>query len=85
MKKLGLILLTLVFPTALNAAEIKGTILKVNNVESQIVLKTDRGEETFLTTKTTKGMEHAKEGAKVIVTFSEKDGQPKISEIVPDD
>ena len=26
----------------------------------------------------------AVEGAKVIVTFSEKDGQPKISEIAPD-
>ena len=80
-----LLLLTLILPTALSAAEIKGTVLKVNKVENQIVLKTNRGEETLLTTKATKGMENAKEGAKVIVTFSEKDGQPKISEIAPDD
>lgn len=86
MEKLGLLLLlTLILPTALSAAEIKGTVLKVNKVENQIVLKTNRGEETLLTTKATKGMENAKEGAKVIVTFSEKDGQPKISEIAPDD
>jgi hypothetical protein len=47
------------------------------------VLKTERGEESLETTKATKGLEHAKEGAKVAVTFSEKDGLPKISEIMP--
>jgi Cu/Ag efflux protein CusF len=41
------------------------------------------GEETFLTTKETKGIENAKEGANVMLIFSEKDGQPKISEIAP--
>jgi hypothetical protein len=36
-----------------------------------------------LTTKETKGIENAKEGANVMLIFSEKDGQPKISEIAP--
>jgi hypothetical protein len=66
------------------AAEIRGTVLKVIKAENQIVLKTERGEETLLTTKETKGLENAKEGARVLVTFSEKDGQPKISEIAPE-
>lgn len=66
------------------AAEIRGTVLKIKKAENQIVLKTERGEETLLTTKDTKGLENAKEGAKVLVTFSEKDGQPKISEIAPE-
>jgi len=74
----------LLFGLAANAAELKGTVLKVKPSENQIVLKTERGEETLFTTKETKGVENVKEGAKVIVTFSEKDGQPKISEIAPD-
>ena len=78
-------LLSLLLGSTVWAAEIRGTVLKVKTVENQIVLKTERGEETLLTTKETKGLENAKEGAKVLVTFSEKDGQPKISEITPED
>lgn len=83
MKRIAMVVLALIIPTVLAAAEIKGTVLKVDSAKNQLVLKTDRGEETFETTKATKGVEHAKEGAKVVVTFSEKDGQPKVSEIVP--
>jgi len=74
----------LLLGSAAFAAELRGTVLKVKKAENQIVLKTERGEETLLTTKETKGLENAKEGAKVLVTFSEKDGQPKISEIAPE-
>ncbi len=70
-------------PAFASAAEIKGTILKVDKATNRIVLKTERGEETFETTKSTKGVEHVKEGARVMVIFSEKDGEPKISEIAP--
>ncbi len=84
MFKAATLLITLLVPAILSAAELKGTVLKVKRAENQIVLKTERGEETLLTTKATKGIENAKEGAKVIVIFSEKDGQPKISEIAPD-
>ena len=83
-KAITLSIFLLLFGLAANAAELKGTVLKVKPSENQIVLKTERGEETLFTTKETKGVENVKEGAKVIVTFSEKDGQPKISEIDPD-
>lgn len=84
MNKIAMLLVFLLIPAVLSAAELKGTVLKIKPAENQIVLKTERGEETLLTTKATKGIENAKEGAKVIVIFSEKDGQPKISEITPD-
>ena len=83
-KAITLSIFLLLFGLAANAAELKGTVLKVKPSENQIVLKTERGEETLFTTKETKGVENVKEGAKVIVTFSEKDGQPKISEITQD-
>jgi hypothetical protein len=84
MIKIAILFCSLLLPAILGAAEIKGTVLKVDKGENQIVLKTERGEETFVTTKETKGIENARHGAKVMVTFSEKDGQPKISEITPD-
>lgn len=84
MNKYLVLFVALILPATLQAAEIKGVILKVDKAESRLVLKTERGEETLLTTKATKGIENAKEGAKVTITFSEKDGQPKISEIAPD-
>ena len=81
MSKIGILICALLIPAVLSAAEIRGTVLKVDQVENRVVLRTERGEETFLTTKETKGIENAKEGANVMVTFSEKDGQPKVSEI----
>jgi hypothetical protein len=81
MSKIGILVCALLIPAVLSAAEIRGTILKVDQVENRVVLRTERGEETFLTTKETKGIENAKEGANVMVIFSEKDGQPKVSEI----
>jgi hypothetical protein len=81
MSKIGIVVCALLIPAVLSAAEIRGTILKVDQVENRFVLRTERGEETFLTTKETKGIENAKEGANVMVIFSEKDGQPKVSEI----
>lgn len=47
------------------------------------MVKTEKGEETLLLTKNTKGMANAKEGAKVVIKFTEKDGQPKVIEIIP--
>jgi hypothetical protein len=82
MTKLLILIWLLLVPPVVSAAEIRGTVLKVDQVENRVVLRTERGEETFLTTKETKGIENAKEGANVMVTFSEKDGQPKVSEIV---
>jgi Cu/Ag efflux protein CusF len=85
MNRIAAVLLALVFPAVLSAAEVevkaKGTIVKIQKTENRFVLKTERGEETFEVTKATKGVENAKEGARVTVVFSEKDGLPKVSEI----
>jgi Cu/Ag efflux protein CusF len=83
MNRVFLILLALLLPASVSAAELKGTILKVDKAENRIVLKTERGEETFELTKSTKGIEHVKVGAKVTISFSEKDGQPKVTEVNP--
>ena len=84
MMKFGILIGLLLIPSVLSAAEIRGTVVKVDKAENRVVLKTQRGEETFLTTKETKGIENARQGANVTLTFSEKDGQPKISEIAPE-
>ena len=44
---------------------------------------TERGEESYETTKETKGVQHLKIGAHVTIKFSEKDGDPKVLEITP--
>ena len=69
-------------PTLVVAAELKGTVERLDQAKNQLVLKTARGEETLKITTSTKGIEHAKQGAKVTVQFSEKDGSPKVDEIV---
>lgn len=83
-KKVGAILLTLVlFPALVFAAELKGTVVKVDKAKNQLVVKTDKGEETLLLSSSTKGMDNAKEGKMVTIKFTEKDGQPRVSEILP--
>jgi len=80
----AMILALALVPTVTFAdVELKGTVIKVDNATSQLVVKTDRGQETLLLDKSTKGVGNAKEGAKVIVKFTEKDGEPKVTEIVP--
>jgi DNA-binding beta-propeller fold protein YncE len=77
-------LVTLLLPVLVFAqAELKGTVIRIDKATDQLILKTQRGEETLLLSSGTKGIAHAKEGAKVVVKFSEKDGQPRVSEIAP--
>jgi len=72
------------FPALVFAeAEMRGTVVKVDREQKQLVLKTDKGEETLLLVSSSKGVAHAKEGAKVAVKYSEKDGQPKVVEVFP--
>ena len=81
MKKLAAILLAiLVGPVAVLAGEFKATVVKSDKAKNQIVVRTDKGEQT-LQLKGVKGSEHAKEGARVMVKINDKDG--KVSEIVP--
>ncbi|MGH7770965.1 MAG: hypothetical protein ACREQA_01865 [Candidatus Binatia bacterium] len=87
MKEIAAMLLApVLFPAlALAVAELKGTVVKVDKAKKQIVVQTDKGEETLEITSSTKGVENAGEGAKVTIKYSEKDGQPKVSEIIPAD
>jgi len=84
-KALGAMVLALVLMPAWAFAEVerRGIVMKVDKAANQLIVKTDRGEETFMLDKSTKGVDNAKEGAKVIVKFTEKDGEPKVIEIVP--
>ncbi|MDP2665062.1 MAG: hypothetical protein Q8P23_00195 [bacterium] len=83
MKKIVMTLLALILlPTLVLAAELKGTVAKVDKAKNQLVIKTEQGEQTLEITKKSKGIEHAKQGAKVIVVFDDKDGSAKVVEII---
>ena len=83
MKKIVMTLLALILvQTLVLAAELKGTVEKLDKAKNQLVLETEQGEQTLEITKSTKGIEHAKQGAKVIVKFNDKDGSAKVDEIV---
>ncbi|MDZ4342127.1 MAG: hypothetical protein U1E51_06770 [Candidatus Binatia bacterium] len=83
MKKIVMTLLALILlPTLVLAAELKGTVAKVDKAKNQLVIKTEQGEQTLEITKKSKGIEHAKQGAKVTVRFDDKDGSAKVVEIV---
>ena len=72
------------FPALVYAeAEMRGTVLKLDKAEKQLVLQTDKGEETLFIVSSSKGLAHAREGSRVAVKYSEKDGQPKVVEIKP--
>jgi hypothetical protein len=64
-------------------AEMRGTVVKVDQTEKQIVLQTDKGQETLVLVSSSKGLSCAKEGSKVAVKYSEKDGTPKVVEVTP--
>lgn len=84
MKKIAIVIaiVALLIPGVLSAAEIKGVVLKVDPAEKRLVLKTERGEETYETTTETKGREILKVGASVTIVFTEKDGDPKVIEVI---
>lgn len=82
MKKLTLVLALLLSPTLAFAALLEGTVEKVDKGKKQIVLKTEKGQETVEFDNATKGVEKAKAGAKVTVTFNPKGEKLMASEIV---
>src|SRR5436190_10801028 len=61
--------------------ELKATV--VSKEEKQIKVKTKGDEKTILVGSKTKGLENAKEGSKVTIKYTEKDGQMRASEINP--
>jgi len=61
--------------------ELKATV--VSKGEKDIKVKTKDDEKTILIGSKTKGVENAKEGSKVTIKYTEKDGQMRASEINP--
>jgi hypothetical protein len=61
--------------------ELKATV--VSKGEKDIKVKTKDDEKTIQVGSKTKGLENAKEGSKVTIKYSEKDGQMRASEINP--
>jgi hypothetical protein len=61
--------------------ELNGTI--TSKEEKEIKVKTKEGEKTFLIGSKTKGVENAKEGSKVTIKYTEKEGKMRASEINP--
>jgi hypothetical protein len=59
-------------------AEMRGTVVKMDKAQNQLVVRTDKGEETLLVGSSSKGLDNATEGAKVTIKYSEKDGQPRV-------
>jgi hypothetical protein len=63
--------------------EMKATV--VTKGEKDIKVKTKDAEKTILIGTKTKGLENAKEGSKVTIKYTEKDGEMRASEINPRD
>jgi phosphoribosylformylglycinamidine (FGAM) synthase-like amidotransferase family enzyme len=83
-KKLAVALFAMTLAPAYVAAqdqEFSATV--VSKEEKQIKVKTKDGEKTLLVGSKTKGLENAKEGSKVTIKYTEKDGQMRASEINP--
>jgi hypothetical protein len=83
-KMTGTALLALTLAPAYVAAqdmEMKATV--VTKGEKEIKVKTKDDEKTILIGSKTKGLENAKEGSKVTIKYSEKDGKIRASEINP--
>jgi len=81
-KTIGAALLALTLVPAYVAAqemEMKATV--VTKGEKDIKVKTKDDEKTVLIGSKTKGLENAKEGSKVTIKYTEKDGQIRASEI----
>jgi hypothetical protein len=83
-KTIGTAFLALMLAPAYVAAqdmELKATV--VSKGEKDIKVKTKDDEKTILVGSKTKGLENAKEGSKVTIKYTEKDGQMRASEINP--
>jgi len=83
-RTIGIALLALTLAPAYVVAqdmELKATV--VSKGEKDIKVKTKDDEKTILIGTKTKGVENAKEGSKVTIKYTEKDGQMRASEINP--
>lgn len=83
-KKIAAVLLALALSPAYvvaHAMELKATV--VSKGKKEIKVKTKEGEKTLRIGSKTKGIENAKDGAKVTIKYTEKNGRLRVSEINP--
>lgn len=83
-KTIGITLLALTLAPVYVAAqdkEMKATVVTKGEKDLKVKVKDD--EKTVLIGSKTKGLENAKEGSKVTIKYTEKDGQMRASEINP--
>lgn len=84
-KKIAAVLLALALAPAYVAAqeekELKATV--VSKDEKTLKVKSKDDEKSLRIGSKTKGLENAKEGAKVTIKYSEKDGELRATEIAP--
>lgn len=79
MKKVATTLMALMlFPAVALAAMLNGTVVKVDKDKKEIVVKTDKGQETVAFTNTTRGAEKAREGSRVMINF-QQDGEKLVA------
>jgi hypothetical protein len=84
--KIAVALLALTLAPAYVSAQDKDKELNatvVSKEEKMLKVKTKEGEKTIAIGSKTKGLENAKEGSKVTIKYTEKDGQMRASEINP--
>jgi len=83
-RTVGITLLALTLaPSFVSAEDMEMKATVVSKSEKEIKVKTKDAEKTILIGSKTKGVENAKEGSKVTIKYSEKNGQMRASEINP--
>ena len=83
-KKIAALLLALMLvPVFALAADMEMKATVVSKSEKEIKVKTKDAEKTLKVGSKTKGLDNAKEGAKVTIKYTEKDGDMRATEITP--
>ena len=79
----AMLLVLALAPAYVIAQDMEFNATVVSKEEKSIKVKTKDGEKVVAIGKSTKGVENAKDGAKVTIKYTEKDGQLRASEINP--
>ena len=77
-KVVTMLMALILFPALALAAMLNGTVVKVDKDKNEIVVKTDKGQETVAFTNTTRGAEKAREGSRVTINF-QQDGEKLVA------
>ena len=79
---LAFFLISMMVAAFARADEQKATVVKVHKDKKEIVVKTKEGEKTFKYGRKTKGIENAKDGAKVTIEYEKKDGEMNATSVM---